>query len=138
MDNNFKQKFFSDKDRRLLEMTSKSTWTPPNPSELILPYLEKDAVEGETDLEKRLRKSQEVLDGYAEVIKKCDALCKELEAKCKNVSVPIDPEKDIRVLEAARRVFKRDISEITFDMYREVIKKMAAENNSGVPTLGGK
>jgi hypothetical protein len=138
MDNNFKQKFFSDKDRRLLEMTSKSTWTPPNPSELILPYLEKDAVEGETDLEKRLRKSQEVLDGYAEVIKKCDALCKELETKCKNVSVPIDPEKDIRVLEAARRVFKRDISEITFDMYREVIKKMAAENNSGVPTLGGK
>jgi len=130
-----KQGMFSDKDRALLEATSKSTWTPPNPVDLIIPYLEKDGIEGESDLDKRRRKAKEVMDGYAEVITKCQNLRKFLDEKCADVIVPLDPKKDLRVIESARRVFKRDVSEITFDMYKQIVFLMAKTGNDGVPTI---
>lgn len=128
-----KTRYFSDNDRRLLEATSKSTWTPPDPAKLIEQYLPGSEEETESDLEKRLRKSREVLEGYQRLEAKCKEIREQLDERCKNVSVSIDPKKDIRVLEAARRIFKRDVREITFEMYKEIVHRMAETGNQVVP-----
>lgn len=126
-------KYFSDEDRRLIEATSKSTWTPPNPINLILPYMPEDDIEGEGDLEKRLRKSREVLEGYQRLEARCKEIREDLSERCKNVSITVDPEKDRRVLEAARRIFRRDVKEITFEMYKELVHRYAEMGNKVVP-----
>lgn len=129
-----KTRYFSDYDRKLLEATSKSTWTPPDPIGLILPYIDTTEIEGETDLEKRHRKSKEVLKGYQRLEAKCKELREEITERCKDVSIPVDPKKDRRVLEAARRIFKRDVREITFEMYKQLVHSMAEIGNKVVPT----
>ena len=128
-----KTRYFSERDRQLLAATSKSTWTPPDPINLIVPFMKEDEVEGEPDLAKRLRKSREVLEGYQRLEAKCKELREELDERCKNVSVPVDPKKDRRILEAARRLFGRDVREITFEMYKNLVHRMAEMGNQVVP-----
>ena len=128
-----KTRYFSDFDRKLIEATSKATWTPPNPRSLILPFLPEEEEEGETDLEKRLRKSQEVLTGYQRLEAKCKEIRAEISERCKDISIPIDPKKDKAVLDAARRIFKRDVREVTFEMYKQLVHSMAEMGNNVVP-----
>jgi len=128
-----KSRLLTDKDRRLLAATSKSTWAPPDPIDLIVPFSRKDEVEEETDLEKRRRKSREVLEGYQRLEARCKEAREELSKKCKNVSVEIDPEVNRDILVAARRIFKRDVREITFEMYKQLVHTMAEVGNDLVP-----
>jgi hypothetical protein len=131
---NNKQQYFSEFDRKLLDATSRSTWTPPDPVELIAPYMSKDPPkEGETDLERRFRKAKEVVDKYTKIEGQCKALRRELMERCKDVVIPIDPVRDYRVLEAATRLFRREVTEITFEMYTQVVHGMAALGNTSVP-----
>ena len=128
-----KTRYFSENDRKLMEATSKSTWTPPDPIKLILPYMPEEENKDEPDLVKRLRKSREVLDGYQRLEAKCKELREEITERCKDVSISIDPKKDRRILECARRLFKSDVREITFEMYKEVVHAMAEAGNNIVP-----
>lgn len=128
-----KTRYFSEKDRQLLEATSKSTWTPEDPRSLLLPYMQEEEPTEETDLEKRLRKSQEVLGGYQRLEAKCKETLSEITERCKKVSIPIDQKKDRAVLDAARRIFKRDVEEITFEMYKQLVHAIAEDGNNVVP-----
>lgn len=128
-----KSELLSAKDKKLLSATSKSTWVPPDPVDLITPFSRQDQVEGETDLERRRRKAQEVLEGYQKLEAKCKEAREELSKKCKDVVVEIDPEKNRDVLVAARRLFKRDVREITFEMYQQLVHTMAEMGNDLVP-----
>jgi hypothetical protein len=128
-----KTRFFSEHDRRLLEATSKSTWAPPEPRKLIEPFLPEEEKTEETDLERRLRKSIEVLEGYQRLEARCRELRAEISERCKDVAIPIDPKKDRAILLAARRIFKRDVREITFEMYKEIVHGMAKMGNNLVP-----
>lgn len=128
-----KTRYFSEQDRKLLEATSKSTWTPPEPRKLILPFMPEDEETEETDLEKRYRKATEVLEGYQRLEARCKELRAEISERCKDISIPIDPKKDRRILEAARRVFQRDVQEITFDMYKQLVHSIAKMGNDVVP-----
>lgn len=127
---------FSERDRNILEATSESTWVPPNPRDLLLPYIEKeDTVQGETELERRQRKTIEVMDGYNKIIQDCQEARAKIVERCKNVSVPIDEINNPAVLEAVRRLFRKDAKEITFDMYVQVVHALAEVGNDEVPRL---
>lgn len=128
-----KSRLLTEKDRRLLNATSESTWTPPDPMELVLPYTKEDEIEGETDLEKRRRKASEVLEGYQRLEAKCKEARQELSKRCKDVVIKISPERNRDVLTAARRLFKRDVREITFEMYKQLVHTMAEVGNDLVP-----
>lgn len=127
---------FPEHDRMMLELSSKSTWVPPEPAKLVKPYIEKNPIE-QSDNEKKRQKAQEVMDNYGKIIEECKTLRTELEEKCKNVSVPLNPDVDIRVIEACARLFKRQATEITFDMYKEAIRRLAVVSDSQSPKLGG-
>lgn len=128
-----KSRLLTEKDRRLLSATSKSTWTPPDPMELILPFRREDEIKGETDLEKRRRKAREVLEGYQRLEAECKEAREELSRRCKDVVIGIDPSRNRDVLIAARRIFKRDVTEITFEMYKQLVHTMAEVGNDLVP-----
>ena len=84
----------------------------------------------------RLEKAQRAVDGYSKVIEQCKILKAAIDAKCADVKIPIDPQKDLRVLEAARRVFKRDVKEITYEMYKQAVQEMALITNDQIPKIG--
>lgn len=128
---------FPEQDRLMLELNSKSEWVPPDPAKLISPYIEKEIPGQESDLEKRLRKTKEVIDGYGKIIEQCRTIRAQLDARCSTVKITIDPIKNKSVLDAARRFFKRDVKEITYDMYKEVVHAMAAATNENTPHVGG-
>ena len=119
-----RQGFFSDKDRKILDAVSKSTWVPEEPAELILPYIEKDDIEGESELDKRRRKSHEVYDGYISLEAQCKQIREDIAKRCQTVSVKIDPDKNFEVLQAARRLFRRDVKEINFEKIKEEYEKL--------------
>lgn len=126
---------FPEQDRMMLELQSRSEWVPPDPTKLIAPFLSKTSEEV-SDKESRKRKAQQVVDGYGKIIEECETMRTKIEEKCKNVVVPLDPDNDIRVIEAAGRLFKREVNEITFKMYKEAIERLAKISNDGVPSLG--
>jgi len=127
---------FPEQDRLMLELNSKSDWIPPDPAALVSPYLEKNGLGKDTPIEKRRAKAQEVMDGYGKIIEECQVMRADLEKKCKNVVIPLDPDVDIRVIEAGSRLFRRKITEITFEMYKEAIERLAKISNNATPKLG--
>jgi hypothetical protein len=127
---------FPKQDRMMLELNSKSDWIPPDPAALVLPYIEKDSPEEESDIDKRLKKTQQVIDGYSKIVEQCKTIREEINQKCAGVKVTINSTNE-EVLLAASRFFKRKVTEITFDMYKEAVHAMAAETNNNVPNIGG-
>lgn len=125
------------RDKRLLELTSKVDWLPPSPASLIIPYLEKKTPIEEGDIDVRRRKAKEVLEGYAKIIETCRELRAMIEERCKNVRIPLDPSKDKSVIEAARRLFRRDVAEITFEMYKQAVHAASDISNKDIPKPGG-
>lgn len=128
---------FPEQDRLMLELQSKSEWVPPDPTKLIAPFISKST--GETsEKESRKLKAQNVIDNYGKIIEECETMRAKIEEKCKNVVVPLDPDNDIRVIEAAGRLFRREVNEITFEMYKEAIERLAKISNDGTPSIGEK
>jgi hypothetical protein len=125
------------KDKRLLELTSQVDWLPPDPSDLITPYLEKRVPDEEGDMEQRRRKAQEVMEGYAKIIETCRELRAMIEERCNDVRLPLDPVQDKGIIDAARRLFKRDVTEITFEMYKQAVHAAGDISNANLPRPGG-
>jgi hypothetical protein len=128
---------FPDHDRMMLELTSKSDWIPLEPSSLVIPYMEKEGLADKTDIENRREKAQQVMKDYGKIIEECETLRAKIEEKSKNIVVPIDPSKDVRVMEAASRLFGRKVTEITFAMYKEAIERLAVISDQDSPKIGG-
>lgn len=128
---------FPDQDRALLELTSKTDWVPPDPADLIAPYMEKMTEEEKKDSDSRLYKARQVMDGYGKIIERCAELKADIEEKCKDVKVTLDPSQNKDVLDAARRFFRRDVQEITFEMYKTVVHAIANSANENTPGPGG-
>ena len=127
---------FPEHDRMMLRLRSESDWIPPDGINLVLPYLEKESLENESDIDKRRRKAQQVMEGYQKIIDQCNEMRVEIEERCKDVAITI-PENQPAVIDAVRRLFRIDTKEITFDMYKQVVKKMAEIGNQDLPTAKG-
>jgi hypothetical protein len=134
------RKRFSDQDRTILEGESQVTWLPPDPQELILPYIQTIDQVDRGSIEDRKRKAKEVMDGYGNLIEVCKRMEDEISEQCKNVVIGLDPKEHFRVREAIGRVFgidPDDANGITFDMYKRIIHAFMKRGDRNIPKLGG-
>ena len=122
------------RDRNILNAEAGTNWIPPEPRELILPYVDETEVEDRDSIDSRRRKAKEVYDGYGEIIDTCREMEEEIENECKHVVVTLNPATHLRIIEAVRRVFPGfNGKTITFDMYKRCIKELAAVSNANIP-----
>ena len=128
----------SPKDRQMLRAKAGANWIPPKPADTLLPYIEKNPVDTERDsVEARRAKAKKVYDDYGQIMEDCKKLQDDLSKKCKDVKVTLNPADHLNVINALRRVFGfTNISEITFDMYKTIIKALADLENAGIPKPG--
>jgi hypothetical protein len=133
-----KQKKFSPIDRDTLERTSGVGWVPREPSDLLLPYMEKEGEEETTGVETRREKAKEIVAKYEEIQEKCKRIEDEISNRCKDVKVVLDKKDNLRAIEACERLFGRQgIKEITFEMYKAAVQAMTARANTATPEIPG-
>jgi hypothetical protein len=126
-------------DAEILSETAGISWVPKKPREVLLPYMPNESKpEVETDLDNRRQKGKQVVDGYTKIVEDCKRLEAEIEEKCKDVKIPLDRKKHLRVIEAIGRIFGLgQAEEITFDMYKTCIRELAKiANDTGAPDDG--
>lgn len=133
------KKLLNPDDVSIIDATGATNWVPKEPADVILPYLDKRQEESkeEEDASKRLKKAQEVIDGYSKIISECRLLEAQIEEKCNGVKVPISRQNHLRVIEAMGRVFGIETEEITFEQYKRCIEELAKLNDQATPTLEG-
>ena len=120
-------------DRKILDGLPGVSWVPKDPRDLILPYLEEEEDPERNSLESRRIKAKEVYDGYGKIIEECKELEDEIERQSKNVKVKLNPSNNLRVMEAVRRTFGTDGTEITFQMYKACVKALGEVSGQNVP-----
>ena len=124
----------SSKDKGIMSAGGQENWIPPDPAELLLPYIEQAPKEELDTIEKKRAKAKEVYEGYGDVIEKCKELRANITQRCKKVVIPLTEQQHKGVLTALRRIFGFiDVSEITFDMYKIVVEEMQKLNNKTIP-----
>ena len=128
----------SPKDRQVLSAKAGTQWIPPEPAEVLLPYIEKRPTDIERDsIEFRRAKAKQVYDDYGQIIEDCKKLEDDLSARCKDVKITLNPAEHLNVINALRRVFGfSDLTEITFEMYKTVVQELARLQNSSIPKPG--
>lgn len=124
------------RDIKALDATTQNNWIPKEPRELLLPYMDQNPLEEESDIDKRRKKAKEVYDGYGELIQSSRKLKEEIANTCKDVSITLKPSSEKAAMDAVKRVFGTDGTKITFQMYRTAIEKLSDLSNKAVPTLG--
>jgi hypothetical protein len=119
-------------DADLLHATSGQNWIPKDPINLISPYKEKKEIDL-SDADIKRKRIEEIIKGYENISSKCNELMAIIEDQCKNVTIKVDKARAYHVTEAVRRTFGTDGEEITFEMYKQAIKKMAEVTNQSLP-----
>jgi hypothetical protein len=120
-------------DKDIINAAGTVAWIPKKPREVLLPYVKETSEElpERNSIEDRRKKSQEVIDGYSDIINKCLRLEAEIAERCKDVSVPLSQKTDLRVMEAMARVFGQgQLETITFQHYQKCIEALADLNNT--------
>jgi hypothetical protein len=113
-----------------------TSWVPKNPSDLLLPYISEKQEEDGSSIESRRNKAIKVIEGYETLATNCKKLEEQIEQRCKDATVSLNPAKHLNVIEAIGRLFGIETTEITFEMYKQCINKLAEMNNNNIPTLG--
>lgn len=124
------------KDRNILDAKVGQSWVPKEPRELLLPYIDESSSIEEKDIDTRRRKAKEVYDGYIELSNKCKELKEVIEETCKNVTITLNPSSENRVIDAVKRTFGTDGTQITFEMYKLAIEKLSDLNNKTISKPG--
>ena len=121
------------KDRQILDQEGPVSWIPKEPRELLLPYVDENPPPERNSIDYRRQKAKEVYDGYGKIIEECKEIEDEITKQCKNVKIALDPHRNLRVMEAVKRVFGTDGTEITFEMYQTCIKALGAVSGQNIP-----
>lgn len=133
------QDLLKPRDRDMLDAQAGTSWIPPDPRELILPYIEEDEEVDRTSVEFRRKKAKEVYDGYGKIIEDCKEIASEIEAQSKAVKITLDPARHLSIIKAVKRVFPgSDGKTITFDMYKKCVQALAKTSNDNIPQPGAK
>lgn len=131
-----KRKNFSSSDRSALDITPGVSWIPKDPAELILPYMEKEIPEEKSEKDKRREKAFQVYQKYTDIAEECKRLEDEISNRCKKVVIPLDEVKHHQAIQACERVFGQEgIREITFEMYKTIVKVIADRSDTATPSL---
>lgn len=122
------------RDRRIIDDSPATNWVPREPRELLLPYMNRDtSAVDRTSVEFRRQKAKEVYDGYGKIIEKCKQMEDEIEAQCKNCTITLVPDKHLRIMEAVKRVFGTDGTQVTFAMYKAAVQAFSALSKQNIP-----
>jgi hypothetical protein len=114
-------------DKQIINATGATSWVPPNPRDILLPYMEEP--EDLNSVDSRRQKAQEVYEGYGTLIENCKELEDEIANRCKDATVDLDEEKHFATIEAIERVFGVHTTKITFQMYQTCIAEIAKIGN---------
>jgi hypothetical protein len=125
------------KDASIINAVSGQNWIPKDPMSLVTPYIDKTKKEL-TSAEAKKQKAIRIYEDYGKMEQKCADMCQVIEEECKNVRIKLDPSSRLNVIEAVRRVFGLDGTEITFEMYKMAVKQMTDISNKSVPRPGAK
>lgn len=107
-------------------------------------FVEPDQIAGEQEpiieeaIADQLRnKALELRDQYSRIEKLTDIAQKRIDARAKNMSVNLDPVKDVSTCQAMQRVFGTDIDKctITYDQYREALDTVCKASEDKIPGL---
>lgn len=130
------KKLLNPNDASFLMESAEISWIPKKPREILKPFMaDVPNQEEKSDIETRREKAKRVMEGYTKVIDRCKELEAEIEERCKDVKVPLNRGKHLRVMEALARIFGLgEVEEITFDMYKICIRELAKiANDTGAP-----
>jgi hypothetical protein len=108
-------------DKDFINATGATNWVPPNPRDLLLPFIEEP--EDLSDIDKRRQKAKEVYDGYTKLIEECKETEAVVSDRCKDVIIELDESKHFPVIEAIERVFGFRTTKITFQMYKKCLEE---------------
>lgn len=134
MDQSKLSRILNPRDRSILDAQAETVWIPPEPRDLLLPYINEDQGEDDpTGVSTLQTKAKQVFDDYGAVIERCRTLEMEIEQKCKNVKVPIQTSNK-SIADSIKRAFGTNGEEITFDMYKKCIQALAAIGDGNIPT----
>lgn len=135
MSDNIKE-ILNPRDIGILDAQIENNWVPKDPREILLPYAGKEPDDVEKkDIDIRREKAKQVYDGYAKVSDRCDNILADISETCKDVVITLKPASQKNTMDAVKRVFGTDGKQITFDMYKEAITKLAELSKSSVPVL---
>lgn len=126
------------RDVKVLDAATNENWVPKEPRELLLPYMEKEPIQANKDIDTRRKKAKEVYDGYVKLGEDCRKLGEEIAETCKEVVITLNPSNQKSAMDAVKRLFGTDGTVITFQMYQIAIKKLSELSNNAVPKLGDK
>jgi hypothetical protein len=115
-------------DKDFINATAATNWVPPNPRELLTPYMEER--EDLSDVEKRRTKAKEIYDGYSKLIEDCKEAEAVIVERCKDVVVELDESKHFHIIEAIGRVFGIKTTKITFQMYQRCLEELTKIGSS--------
>jgi len=120
-------KLLTPDDRQILNATGANNWVPPNPREILVPYMgDEEPKEGKQDIETRREKAKKVIDEYSKIIEECKRLEAQIEDRCKDVVVDITDPNLYPVRKAMARVFgPGDHKKITFQQYKICVQELA-------------
>lgn len=139
MDRNKLKEILNPRDRAILDAQTGSSWVPREPADVILPYIEEeDDTVDLTTVEGKRKKAKEVYDGYGKVIDTCQTMKTEIEERCKDVVIDLNPVEHLHIISAVKRVFGTDGRQITFEMYKKCIENLSRISNDNIPTPGEK
>jgi len=139
MDANKLKEILKPRDRSLLDAQTGSSWIPREPKEVILPYVSDEEEKVDlTTVDGKRKKAKEIYDNYGKIIDTCTTMKTEIEERCKNVVVDLNPSEHLPIIEAVRRVFGTDGRRITFEMYKKCIENLARLSDNNIPIPGEK
>jgi len=124
----------SPRDMETLGAQGGSNWIPKEPRELILPFMEEEEELDRESIDGRRKKAKQIYDDYGKTITECERLRATISNYCKDVTVKIQTN-NVPVVDAIKRVFGTRGTEITFEMYKQVIEKLNQIAEDNTPTI---
>ena len=130
------KEILSPRDRSILDAQTGTSWVPRDPREVLLPYIVKDPATEDNDVDSRQKKAKEIYDGYGKLIQTCEELKKDIAKRCKNVVATLNPQQHLNIMDAVKRIFGTDGTQITFQMYQKCVQEMAKQADDSIPKPG--
>lgn len=115
-------KDISRKDRKTLSTSDDITYVAP------------EAADADTRYEVASEKAEEpsninhYLSQYKKIVETSDQVAEILDERCKGFTFKFEPKKMPALAQAIRKVFGKDTSEITYDMYKQVLEEQMVLN----------
>lgn len=113
-------KDISRKDKKILSVSDDITYVAPEAADADTRYeVASEKVEEDSNI-------NHYLSQYKKIVDTSDQVAEILDERCKDFTFKFEPKKMPALAQAIRKVFGKDTSEITYDMYKQVLDEQIA------------